>query len=615
LASFVLAGLVTRKNSEKKKERKIFHIFATQKKGAPKYFAAMHRLLLLAASPLLAAAEFASPLVVAEYIDGKVPVLEYTRARAASTLVPAPRDACDVEPASASASAGVSLDVSGGHAEPPRTVTAACALASIPAVDRNGDYTANITVAGSEPADHADRADRADRVLFLPRAAKGAELTLFPTAPCGASARFGDGGKADPIDGQCNVELAVHEARGDLLRGGARLSLVAAAGDAIQDWRDTPAPTRDPQFRVYDEEWAVGCLGLGDALWECYSLVPSRRDRAGDGVPLAPGWSVDRHGEVLVEKRLRRGEIDWRAPVPLCDVPVFDAAAEARAHPGRPLHELFSERYRREGAQTPVLIVNDPADAEFAAMDLGIRPDQILDEDNLGALLFRSIDFATMKRSRMYNRLRSASYHCDFFNETSVGALGVAAFPPYPDPVCLRDPGIAPHINTLTGVRGEVQFFARNAYRFGGSGTSTNFHAHRASWTRLHGGAKVWFFYPPKSKSATRAMVSTVDVLKTWLLRNNLDPDMPKHPVLNFTYAQSLREGVPPKVCIQRAGTFMYVGDDWLSGHINIGLVAGIENYSQVVHPSEKDAIPDGANPYLAEYPMPGHTVRSMPTE
>jgi hypothetical protein len=225
-----------------------------------------------------------------------------------------------------------------------------------------------------------------------------------------------------------------------------------------------------------------------------------------------------------------------------------------------------------------------------------------------------------MKRSRMYNRFRTAVYHRDYLDDTAPATLRALAFPPYPDPVCLRDPRIAPHINTMTGVRGNEQFFVRNAYRFGGSGTSTNFHAHRATWLRLHGGFKVWFFYPPKSRTATRAMdtISPQDKstrshqLTTWLLRNNLDPDMPKHLVLNFTYAQSLHEGVPPKVCIQRAGTFMYVGDDWMHALVNVGLAAGTASFSQIAHTTE-EAVSARPDAYFAEYPEPGHTVRSIP--
>jgi hypothetical protein len=389
--------------------------------------------------PLLAVS-FHTVEIKHEFIDGELPQLEYARATAEAVLTPRPHEDCFFGGDEASFSARDST---------PRTIDPECARASIPALDRNGDYTANVSVAELTPS-------LPSRGLFLPRAAKGAEITLFPTEPCGASARFAvkSGGVSEnhrttetpgtaaaaPVDGSCDVDAALPMARGDRFASGAeRFSIFAAPGDAIQDWRDTPAPTQEPQFRVYDEEWAVGCLGLSDALWECYPLVPSRRDRAGEGVALEPGWSVDRHAQVLIEKRLQRGEIDWDSEVPLCDVPVFDAAAEARAHPDRPLHELFSERYRREGAHTPVLIVNDPSNAEFETMDAKIRPELLADEDNPGALLFRNIDFAGMKRGRLHNRHRMVVYRKELLYEVA-DRMASLAFPRFPDPVCLRDP-------------------------------------------------------------------------------------------------------------------------------------------------------------------------------
>jgi hypothetical protein len=537
-------------------------------------------------------------------------------------------------------------------------------------MDRNSDFVANVTVPGEHGGgggghgvtgdgtrdggtrDGGGRSGDADLDadpsptatapvgVFLPRAAKGAEITLFPTSPCGATARFtgndgdssgdssggarpGDSksGGAEPIDGQCHVDLAMDAARSDLLNRGARFSIFAAPGDAIQEWRDTPAPTQAPQFHVYDEEWAVGCLGLSSELWECFSLVPSRRDRAGGGIETAPGWSSDRHAEVLIEKRLQRGEIDWDSEVPLCDVPVFDAAAEARAHPGRPLHELFSERYRRDGAQSPVLILNDPADAEFEAMDHGIRPDQIESDESPGGFLFRGSKFSEMKRARITSRFQKSVYRKDFLRDVPDEVLKMTAFPAFPDPVSLRDPLIQPHVNVLTGARESRHFFDRNTYRFGGSGTSTSFHAHRAAWLRLHGGTKVWFFHPPKSTVAPRAMFDfkflgrypTCYMFISWLLlRDELGKGGVSYPMLNFTYAQGLRDGTPPKVCIQRAGTFMYVGDDWMHAVVNVGLTAGTTAFSQVsYHAKPVDQINEDL--YYAEYPTPGHTSRSMP--
>eukprot|EP00161_Ancyromonas_sigmoides_P005566 TRINITY_DN1607_c0_g1_i16.p1 TRINITY_DN1607_c0_g1~~TRINITY_DN1607_c0_g1_i16.p1 ORF type:complete len:626 (-),score=124.61 TRINITY_DN1607_c0_g1_i16:12-1889(-) len=544
-----------------------------------------------------------------EYVDCKIPELEHTRANSRAVLALAPHADCFFEVAPADAGSA-----------PPRTVSAECALASIPRIERNGDFTANVSVAEGTHS-------LPDAGIFLPRAAKGVEITLFPTAPCGPTARFGgnSGGantKADPIDGQCNVEAATPAVRGDWFASDAeRFSIFAAPGDAIQDWRDTPAPTQEPQFPVYDEEWAVGCLGLSSELWECFSLVPSRRDRAGKGIETAPGWSSDRHAEVLIEKRLQRGEIDWDSEVPLCDVPVFDAAAEARAHPGRPLHELFSERYRRDGAQSPVLILNDPADAEFEAMDHGIRPDQIESDENSSALLFRGINFAGMKRGRLYNHLRMVNYRKDFLYETPAAQLAVMAFPPPPDPVCLRDPRKRPHVNLWTGEPANELFFCRNIYHFGGSGTSTTFHAHRASWLRLHGGTKVWFFYPPGARPVSRVMMrpglsaryTSEGLVTSWLLRRDIPGrGGPVNPMLNFTYAQSVREDVPPKVCIQRAGTFMYVGDDWMHALVNVGLAAGTASFSQIAHTTE-EAVSARPDAYFAEYPEPGHTVRSIP--
>jgi hypothetical protein len=554
----------------------------------------------LSLAPLLA---LGSPLekLDNEFVDGEVPQLEYVRATAEAVLAPVPHANCfsggDDDDDEASFSAQKSI---------PRTITPECARASIPALDRNGDYTANVSVA--ELTHNRDNRDNS-RGLFLPRAAKGAEITLFPTVPCGASARFfaveGSGREnatespkttASPIRGRCSIEAAVPITRSDRFASGAeRFSIFAAPGDAIQDWRDTPAPTQEPQFRVYDEEWAVGCLGLSDVLWECYSMVPSRRDRAGEGVALEPGWNVDRHAEVLVEKRLLRGELDWDSQVPLCDVPVFDAAAEAQAHPDTLLHELFSERYRREGAHTPVLIVNDPANAEFETMDRGLRPENLADEDNPGALLFRDIEFAKLKRQRFYNRFRLINYNkMAFFEDWTSGPkpaaqLALFAFPGYPDPTSLRDPRVQPHINAATGARASELFFDRDSYRFGGSGTSTTFHAHRGNWLRVHSGAKIWFFYPPRSKTVPRAMVpfglhpnyTDEAVAATWLLRTDDILGGPAHPLLNFSYAQSVREGVPPKVCIQRPNTFMFVGDDWLHGVVNIGLTVST-GFSQV---------------------------------
>jgi hypothetical protein len=552
-----------------------------------------------------------------DYMDGEVPQLEHARATAGAVLALGSHADCLVPQAAPA-----------GDADPgaPRTiVSAACALASIPRVDRMGDYTANVSVAGlTQNLDSPG--------VFLPRAAKGAEITLFPSVPCGASARFGgagdsDGGdptpsdRASPVGGQCNVDAAMPVARGDRFASGAeRFSIFAAPGDAIQDWRDTPAPTQEPRFPVYDEEWAVGCLGLSSELWECYSLVPSRRDRAGEGIPVEPGWTVDRHAEVLAEKRLLRGEIDWDSEVPLCDVPVFDAAAEARAHPDVPLHELFSERYRREGAQTPVLILNDPSNAEFETMDRGMRPENVADEDNPGALLLRNIDFAKMKRGRFYNRLWMALYRKEFLSETPTEQLRTMVFPAFPDPVCLRDPRKTPHINIWTGERGSELFFARNVYHIGSTGTGTPIHAHRASWLRLHGGTKIWFFYPPKSRSVLRSRQRRSDryltdtVATTWLLQTESTTGSPPHPRLNFSYAQSVREGVPPLVCIQQPNTFMFVEDDWYHGIVNVGLNSGTAVFSQGTYTNSAPGTPEG-NRYIAEYPAAGHTVRSRPDE
>jgi hypothetical protein len=555
-----------------------------------------------------------------QFIHSEVPQLKYARLKAEAVLTPRPHEDCFFGGDEASFSAQEST---------PRTITPECARASIPALDRNGDYTANVSVAERTHS----RDNRDNRGLFLPRAAKGAEITLFPTVPCGASARFAvgenhrttetPGTTAAPIGRTCDVDAAVPMARGDWFASGAeRFSIFAAPGDAIQDWRDTPAPTQEPQFRVYDEEWAVGCLGLSDALWECYSLVPSRRDRAGEGVALEPGWNVDRHAEVLIEKRLQRGEIDWDSEVPLCDVPVFDAAAEAQVYPDRPLHELFSERYRREGAHTPVLIVNDPSNAEFETMDAKIRPEVLADEDNPGALLFRNIDFAGMKRGRLYNRFRMVSYGKKFFNPTPPSLLEVLAFPRYPDPVCLRDVRMTPHTSIWSGEPGDEYFFARDAYHFGGTGTSTTFHVHRASWLRLHGGTKIWFFYPPKSgRTAHRARLDSIieftaeSLATTWLLSTyDHRGDPAQRQALNFSYAQSVREGAPPMVCVQRPGTFMLVGDDWFHAVVNIGFSAGTAAFSQSAHTNTKQGTLE-YNRLLAEYPVKGHTARSMPDE
>jgi hypothetical protein len=557
-----------------------------------------------------------------EFIEIEVPQLEHVRLKAEAVLTLRPHEDCFFGGHEASFSAREST---------PRTVSAECARASIPTLDRNGDYTANVSVAERTPS-------LPSRGLFLPRAAKGAEVTLFPTVPCGASARFAvkSGGVSEnhrttetpvtaaaPIDGSCDVDAAVPMARGDWFASGAeRFSIFAAPGDAIQDWRDTPAPTQEPQFRVYDEEWAVGCLGLSDTLWECYPLVPSRRDRAGEGIPVEPGWNVDRHAQVLIEKRLQRGEIDWDSEVPLCDVPVFDAAAEARAHPDTPLHELFSERYRRKGAHRPALIVNDPSISDFAARDRGIRPEVLADEDNPGALLFRNIDFAGMKRGRLYNRFRMVSYGKKFFNPTPPSLLEVLAFPRYPDPVCLRDVRMTPHTSIWSGEPGDEYFFARDAYHFGGTGTSTTFHVHRASWLRLHGGTKIWFFYPPKSgRTAHRARLDSIieftaeSLATTWLLSTyDHRGDPAQRQALNFSYAQSVREGAPPMVCVQRPGTFMLVGDDWFHAVVNIGFSAGTAAFSQSAHTNTKQGTLE-YNRLLAEYPVKGHTARSMPDE
>jgi hypothetical protein len=580
---------------------------------------AVARCLLLA--PLLVRA-FPTIKLKHEYIDGELPQLEYARATAEAVLAPAPHANC----------------VFGGGDEArfsaestPRTVSAECARASIPALNRNDDYTANVSVAERTPS-------LPSRGLFLPRPAMGAEITLFPTEPCGASARFAveSGGVSEshqttetpnsaaaPIDGSCDVDAAMPMARGDRFASGAeRFSIFAAPGDAIQDWRDTPAPTQEPQFHIYDEEWAVGCLGLSDTLWECYSMVPSRRDRAGEGIPVEPGWSEDRHAQVLIEKRLLRGEIDWDSEVPLCDVPVFDAAAEARAHPDRPLHELFSGRYRREGAHTPVLIVNDPSNAEFAAMDRGIRPEMLADEDNPGALFFRNIDFAGMKRGRLYNRHRMVLYHKELFYEIADRTASLA-FPRFPDPVCLRDPRVEPLTDIRTGEPASEYFFARHTYRFGGSGTGTHFHAHRANWLRLHGGTKIWFFYPPRTQTSKRVGLyeslerpyGSEPVSVSWFLTR--DPEAtggPGYRVLNSSYAQVAREGEAPKLCIQRPGTFMFVGEDWHHAVVNAGHTASVAAFAQVISlgPSE-NLEPSVRDRLEAEYLPGSQTSRSNP--
>jgi hypothetical protein len=285
-----------------------------------------------------------------------------------------------------------------------------------------------------------------------------------------------------------------------------------------------------------------------------------------------------------------------------------------------PLHELFSERYRREGAQTPVLILNDPSNAEFETMDRGMRPENLADEDNAGALLIRDLNLSGLKRDRFSNRLRTAYYRKEFLYDTPAEQLRTMMFPPFPDPVCLRDPGKEPHVNLLTGERGREFFFARNGYQFGGSGTSTMFHAHRANWLRLHGGTKIWFFYPPRSKTVSRAMFpakfaemyTTEAIVATWLLKADNTTGGPAHPMLDFSYAQSVREGVPPLVCIQRPNTFMFVGDDWLHGVVNVGLTASTIAFSQALVVNSKPGTPIGDR-FIAEYPVKGHTVRSMP--
>jgi hypothetical protein len=99
-------------------------------------------------------------------------------------------------------------------------------------------------------------------------------------------------------------------------------------------------------------------------------------------------------------------------------------------------------------------------------------------------------------------------------------------------------------------------------------------------------------------------------VAATWLLRADDILGGPAHPLLNFSYAQSVREGVPPKVCIQRPNTFMFVGDDWLHGVVNnIGLTVSTSAFSQV---SRIYPVPDV---YRAEYPVTGHTARSLPRD
>jgi hypothetical protein len=210
-------------------------------------------------------------------------------------------------------------------------------------------------------------------------------------------------------------------------------------------------------------------------------------------------------------------------------------------------------------------------------------------------------------------------YRKDFLDDTPEAMLNLMAHPPYEDPMSLRDLSMQPNINLRTGRRAERMFFARNIYHFGGSGTSTSMHAHRASWLRLHSGAKVWFLYPPRSRSAPRMMhngkhmdrYTSSGLVTSWLFRED-HPHAPPHPILNFSYAQSVREGVSPKVCIQRAGTFMFVGDDWMHGLINVGLTVATATFSQIAHTTEPAGSASVAA-YFAEYPVGGHTVRSKP--
>jgi hypothetical protein len=110
------------------------------------------------------------------------------------------------------------------------------------------------------------------------------------------------------------------------------------------------------------------------------------------------------------------------------------------------------------------------------------------------------------------------------------------------------------------------------------------------------------------------ANYSTEAFITSWLLRADQAHGGPAHPATNFTYAQSVREGVPPMVCIQRPGTFMFVGDDWLHGLINVGLTVSTASFTQVILVKEMPGTPEGDR-YIAEYPVTGHTPRSMPDE
>jgi hypothetical protein len=182
---------------------------------------------------------------------------------------------------------------------------------------------------------------------------------------------------------------------------------------------------------------------------------------------------------------------------------------------------------------------------------------------------------------------------------------------------------VTPLADIRTGEPASEYFFARNTYRFGGSGTGTHFHGHRASWLRLQGGFKIWFFYPPGSPAATKfSLIQDPErtyggepVSVPWFLTR--DPEAtggPGYRVLNHSYAQSVREGQPPQVCIQRPGTFMFVGDDWHHAIVNAGLTTSTAVFAQVTYLGPPEALPQPVRErFDAEYHRGGHTARSAP--
>lgn len=468
------------------------------------------------------------------------------------------------------------------------------------------DTAAATTYAGTPPGPPS---------VLLPLPARGAELILFPGPELPERAKgpgdnmtdaaaFGTGG---PV---LELELAVANANVNASNVNASVN-----GSYFQDWPGgVSSPVRGGSFPVYGEEWAVSCLGLGDDAWECVPMVESRRDVAGleEAAPFPP--PRDRHGEAYVERLLRRGPIDWDAPVPLCDVPVFNVTEEQAARPGTPLHEIFSERFRQPGRHISALVVDDPVsfNESYAALRVLFRtPPGSVERP----FFLRRLRVGRMVRVRAHSRLRTPLYYKEGYDRLSDQDVSGYALPKYPDPAFCDDPRPRPLVDVYSGEPGDRYFFARNKYFIGSSASATDIHCHRANWLHLALGFKVWLLQAPKEESTIRQValhhITSAKGEGTWkyLTRSINTPE----GKFDSMYLEDVAKGVAPRVCIQPPGTTMFIGDDWFHSLVNVGTSVSFGGFSQTT--AQRFVTAEQEQRYFDEYitDVGGYTARSIP--